>query len=157
MGRTRGRKDGGNTTTKGSAMSVDSSKAKPIVEMTEHWSSPLAETAAIEAIAKAFSDRGVKVDQNEDGVRIRTGSNWRYRLLGNLLANRASIPVALHVTMTPAGEGSTLRAHAFDTFGWRITNRTFFGAKESVQQRLEELLKSAAAAAKVVDRSEHRA
>jgi hypothetical protein len=87
-------------------------------------------------------------------VRIRCGSNWQYRLWGNLLsAGRKNIPVALDVDVTPTAEGSVIEAHAFDTFGFRLVEKAFFGAKETFEEGLEELLAVAANAADVGSRS----
>jgi hypothetical protein len=125
----------------------------PIVEIHEVWSSPLSASAALEAIARTFSSSSANVEQTANTVSIRTGSNWRYRLLGNALSGSATLPVALAVTATSLGNGCELDAHAYDTFGWRITDRTFFGAKESLEERLRELLTSAAKAAQAINGS----
>jgi hypothetical protein len=127
----------------------------PIVEIHEVWSSPLSASAALEAIARTFSSSSssANVEQTVNTVSIRTGSNWRYRLLGNALSGSATLPVALAVTATSLGNGCELDAHAYDTFGWRITDRTFFGAKESLEERLRELLTSAAKAAQAINGS----
>ena len=133
-------------------MGLDGYKGKPIVEITEHWRSPLGASAAIEAIAGSFAKSRAKVEIDGGAVRIRAGSNWFYRILGNLLSGEKVLPVALEVTATAIDDGCKLQARAFDTFGWRLTDRTFFGAEQSFMNRLEDLLKSAATAGHVVNR-----
>jgi hypothetical protein len=123
-------------------------------ERTERWASPLTATAASDAVSREFSERNAKVDQEGSSVRIRYGSNWQYRLWGNLFsAGRQNIPVALVIEATPTAEGSVIEAHAFDTFGFRLVEKAFFGAKETFEERLEELLAVAAGAANVESRS----
>ncbi|MEO5313793.1 hypothetical protein PV772_06640 [Pseudarthrobacter sp. CC12] len=135
-------------------MGLDSPKNKPMFERTERWASSLTASAASDAVSRAFSARNATVDQDGNAVRIRCGSNWQYRLWGNLFpAGRQNIPVALVIEATPAAEGSVIEAHAFDTFGFRLVEKAFFGAKETFEERLEELLAVAAAAAKVESRS----
>lgn len=133
-------------------MGLDGYKGKPIVEITEHWRSPLGASAAIEAIAGSFAKSRAKVEIDGGAVRIRAGSNWFYRILGNLLSGEKVLPVALEVTATAIDDGCKLQARAFDTFGWRLTDRTFFGAEQFFRNRLEDLLKSAATAGHVVNR-----
>jgi hypothetical protein len=133
------------------AMTSDSSR-KPIVELTERWNSPLDAGTAADAIAGLFAKSSAKVERADSTIRIRTGSNWRYRFLGNSMSSSKTLPVALDVTVTGESVGSTVTAHAYDTFGFRLVGQSFFGAKESFHVRLEELLGSAAAAAKVTDR-----
>lgn len=73
---------------------------------------------------------------------------------GNLFSvGRKNIPVALVVKVMPTAEGSLIDAHAFDTFGVRLVDKVFFGAQETFEERLEELLAIAANAAKVESRS----
>ncbi|WP_394252015.1 hypothetical protein [Arthrobacter pityocampae] len=132
-------------------MTNDLPAKNPIVEIYEVWNSPLSAPVALDAIARSFSRSSAKVEQAGNAVSIRTGSNWRYRLLGNALSGSTALPVALTVTVTSLRDGSELEAHAYDTFGWRITDETFFGAKESFEQRLRELLTSAAKAAEAVN------
>lgn len=124
-----------------------------MVEVMESWRSPLGASAAAEAIAQSFFGSSAKVQQVGDVVRVRTGSNWRYRLLGSSLSGRGAIPVALDVRATSRVEGSTVEAHAYDTLGWRMTDRTFSGAEKVFDKRLAELLTRAAAAVEVIDGS----
>lgn len=132
---------------------MDSTKNKPMFERTESWVSPLPASAASDAVAQAFSDRNAKVVQDGCSVNIRRGSNWQYRLWGNLLsAGRQNVPVALVIEAKPAAEGSVINAHAFDTFGFRLVEKAFFGAKETFEEQLEQLLAVAAGAAKVESR-----
>ena len=135
-------------------MGFESSKSKPMFERTERWTSPLPARTVSDAVAQAFSDRSAKVDQDGYSVRIHCGSNWRYRLWGNLFsAGRQNIPVGLVMQATPSAGGSTIEAHAFDTFGFRLVEKSFFGARDSFEERLEELLAIAADAANVESRT----
>lgn len=135
-------------------MGFDLSKSKPMFERTERWISPLPARTVSDAVAQAFSDRRAKVDQDGYSVDIHCGSNWQYRLWGNLFsAGRRNIPVGLIVQATPSADGSIIEAHAFDTFGFRIAERAFFGARDTFEERLEELLAIAADAANVESRT----
>lgn len=133
-------------------MGADGFKGKPIVEIIEHWRSPLGAKAAIEAIARSCAKSRAKVEIDGGAVRIHAGSSWVYRILGNLLSSETVLPVALEITATAIDDGCKLQARAFDTFGWRLADRTFFGAEQSFRNRLEDLLKNAATAAHVVNR-----
>lgn len=124
------------------------------MEVTERWDTALAPSVALEAVAQAFSARGAKVKRSGDRVEVRAGSNWKFRLLGNLLASGKTLPIGLDVTAASASQGSEIYAHAFDTFGFRITDQTFFGAKDSFENRLEDLLATAAAAVGATNRAE---
>ena len=57
------------------------------------------------------------------------------------------MPVALTVRVRAAGEGTQVDAHAFDTFGFRLTDQAFFGAEKTFADRLNALLSKAATAA----------
>lgn len=132
---------------------MDSTKSKPTFERTESWVSPLPAGVASDAVARAFSNRNAKVRQDGCSVSIRCGSNWQYRLRGNLFsAGRQNVPVALVIEARPVAEGSVIDAHAFDTFGFRLVEKAFFGAKETFEEQLEDLLAVAADAAKVESR-----
>jgi hypothetical protein len=123
-------------------------------ERTELWSSPLSQDAVLAALSRAFTIDGAKVSQDGEELEVRRGSNWRYRLWGNLVqAGRKNAPVGLTLRVSPTTTGSDIEAHAFDTFGFRIIERAFFGAQETFEQALERLLDIAAVAAKVETRS----
>lgn len=124
----------------------------PIVEVTERWVTTLPAPVALDAIAQAFSDLGNKVDRDGGTVKVRSGSNWTFRMFGNLLSSGKDLPVALDVTAAPLTGGSAVHVYAYDTFGFRVTDRLFFGAKESFETRLEELLTTAASAVQARDR-----
>jgi hypothetical protein len=86
-------------------------------------------------------------------LSVRRGSNWKYRLWGNLFsAGRNNVPVALRLNAKPTANGSEIEAHAFDTFGFRLVEHAFFGAEETITEQLETLLRTAAEAAKVLSR-----
>lgn len=127
---------------------------KPLVEVLKSWHSPMRASAAAAAIAQSFSGSTTKVQHVGDIVRVRTGSNWRYRLLGNSLSGSGALPVALDVEVTSMGEGSIVQARAYDTLGWRMTVRTFTGAEKVFDARLMKLLAETAVATEAVDWSE---
>jgi hypothetical protein len=114
-------------------------------EKTEHWSSPLARQEVLAAIAKAFVSEKAKVLQDGDVIEVRTGSNWQYRLWGNLFSwSRREVPVGASFRVRVAEQGARIDAHAFDTFGFRISDHAFFGAQETFEDRLDFLLRKAA-------------
>lgn len=135
-------------------MWLDSSQGKPFVEWTERWASPLGPDAALKAAAQIFASDGAGVSQDGNSLEVRRGSNWQYRLWGNLFSvGRKNIPVGLTLTARTAAEGSEIEAHAFDTFGYRITEYLFFGARETFEEHLQSLVNTAAAAMEVDSRA----
>jgi hypothetical protein len=129
-------------------MGTVGSRTKPMFERTEHWLSPLSPEVVLTAISAAFSPEKATIRQDGDFLEIRTGSNWQYRLWGNLFSwSRGNIPVALTVRVRAVKHGSQIEAHAFDTFGVRLTDQAFFGAQETFESRLDGLLRIAASAA----------
>ena len=131
-------------------MGIAGRGAKPMFEKSEHWLSPLSQGEVLAAISAAFASENAKIHRDENSLDIRTGSNWQYRLWGNLLSlGRKNLPVALTISVRAASPGTKINVRAFDTFGFRLTDQAFFGAKETFEDRLNALLKMAAAAAKV--------
>lgn len=134
-------------------MGSESSKVKPMFEQSERWMSPLAPGKALEAVSDVFASQGVTVEQDGNLLTVRRGSNWKYRLWGNLFSiGRRNIPVALTLSATSSAEGSDIEAHAFDTFGVRLVERAFFGAQATFEEHLDSLLRTAAEAARVASR-----
>ncbi|WP_284750852.1 MULTISPECIES: hypothetical protein [unclassified Arthrobacter] len=130
-------------------MGIAGSRTKPMFEKTEQWFSPLSPDEVLAAISTAFASEKAKIQQDEDSLEIRTGSNWQYRLWGNLLSlGRKNLPVAITIRVRAAKQGAEIEAHAFDTFGPRLTDQAFFGAQETFEDRLNVLLEMAASAAK---------
>jgi hypothetical protein len=128
-------------------MGINGIRTKPMFEKTEHWSSPLSREEVFTAIAKAFVSERAKVLQDGDVIEVRTGSNWQYRLWGNLFSwSRGQVPVAVSFRVGVAEQGVHIDAHACDTFGIRITDHAFFGAQKTFEERLEFLLRKAAIA-----------
>lgn len=129
-------------------MGIDGSRTKPMFEKTEHWSSPLSQDEALTAISNAFASDKASIRQDGDLLEIRMGSNLQYRLWGNIFSwSRRKIPVALALRVRAAERGVHIDAHAFDTFGVRLTDHAFFGAQETFEDRLDVLLHQAATAA----------
>lgn len=132
-------------------MGLETSKVKPMFERSERWMSPLSPESALEAVSNVSSSQGAGVLREGNVLTVHRGSNWKYRLLGNLfLSGRRNVPVALTLKAIPSAEGSDLDAHAFDTFGVRLVEHAFFGAQETFEEQLENLLSTAAEAAKVI-------
>ncbi|WP_307054685.1 hypothetical protein [Arthrobacter bambusae] len=120
-------------------------------ERSERWTSPLSPESALEAVSTAFSSKGARFLREGNILTVRQGSNWKYRLLGNLFpGGRRNVPVALTLKAIPSAEGSDIEAHAFDTFGVRLVEHAFFGAQKTFEEQLENLLGTAAEAARVV-------
>lgn len=118
-------------------------KPKPMFEKTQHWTSALPREAALEAITEAFASEGAKINRKGDLIQVRTGSNWQYRLWGNLLSlGRNNVPVGIDIRArsAPDGNGTEVEAHAFDTFGARLTDHVFFGAQETFEEQLQALM-----------------
>ncbi|MDJ0460001.1 hypothetical protein PUN71_022590 [Arthrobacter sp. NQ7] len=135
-------------------MGADSSNSKPMFERTERWATPLSADAALRALSNRFIEAGARVTEIGDGLEIRQGSNWRYRLWGNLFKKgRRSVPVALTLRLFSTKSGTYIEAHAFDTFGFRLAEHAFFGAQETFDDALENMLAMASAAADVTTRS----
>lgn len=134
-------------------MGWESSKVGPMFEQSERWMSPLAPGKVLEAVSDVFASQGATVEQNGDILTVRRGSNWKYRLWGSLFSiGRRNVPVALTLSATSSAEGSAIEAHAFDTFGVRLTERAFFGAQETFEEELDGLLRTATEAARVAPR-----
>ena len=134
-------------------MSAEPGNVEPMFEQSERWMSPLAPGKALAAISDVFASQGVAVEQDGNSLTVRRGSNWKYRLWGNLFSiGRRNIPVALTLSVTSSAEGSDIEAHAFDTFGGRLVEHAFFGAQETFEEQLDNLLSTAAEAARVASR-----
>lgn len=128
-------------------------KRGPRFEVAERWLSPLQPSVAIAAIKVEFDQESTDIDSSNSYIEIRLGSNWRYKLWGNLfLWGRKNIPVKLQISAEATPDGSILLARASDTFGPRITDQTFFGAEQTFTDKFEELLSRAAKAAMVESR-----
>jgi len=118
-------------------------------EKSDHWLSPLSPNQVLTAISTAFASEKARIHRDADFIDIRTGSNWQYRLWGNLFSwGRTNVPVAMTVRVRAVEQGTQIDAHAFDTFGVRLTDHAFFGAQETFEDRLNGLLSMAASAAK---------
>ncbi|WP_045732378.1 hypothetical protein [Pseudarthrobacter chlorophenolicus] len=130
-------------------MEIARSRTKPMFEKTDQWLSPLSPGEVLAAVSTAFAPEKAKVRQDGNVLDIRTGSNLQYRLWGNLFSvGRRNLPAAITIRVRAAKQGAEIEAHAFDTFGFRLTDQAFFGARESFEDRLNELLEMVATAAK---------
>lgn len=130
-------------------MGTAGSRTKPMFEKSEQWLSPLSPNQVLTAISTSFASEKARIQRGEDFIDIRTGSNWQYRLWGNLFSwGRTNVPVAMTVRVRAVEQGTQIDAHAFDTFGTRLTDHAFFGAQETFEDRLNGLLSTAAFSAK---------
>lgn len=129
-------------------MGIDGLRTGPMFEKTEHCSSQLSREATMAAIAKTFASEKARVRQDDELLEVRFGSNWQYRLWGNLFSwSRREVPVAISFRVRAVEQGVHIEAHAYDTFGFRISDQAFFGAQETFEERLDALLHRAASAA----------
>lgn len=121
-------------------------KRDPMFEISASWESPLAPEEVLAAVTKAFFVEKVTVDPSAGSVEVRSGSNLQYRLWGETLNGHKNAPVALSLTVQPGVEGSAVEVRAFDTFGFRATNRAFGGADRTFKSKLVELMETASSA-----------
>lgn len=132
-------------------MRLESRKVKPMFERSERWISPLTPDSALEAVSNVFFPQGASVERETNFLTVRLGSNWKYRLWGNLSPiGRRNVPVALTLNASSRVEGSDIEAHAFDTFGVRLVEHAYFGAQGTFEEKFENLLSMAAEAARIV-------
>jgi len=96
-------------------MGIAGSRTKPMFEKSEHWLSPLSPGEVLAAISAALTSERAKIQRGEDSLDIQMGSNWQYRLWGNLLAlGRRNLPVAITIKVRAVSRGAEIDAHAFD-------------------------------------------
>lgn len=124
--------------------------SEPLFEMCETWQSSMDVAHVMAAISEAFKSSG-KVQAGGDWVEVHQGSAFHYRIWGELLAGK-SVPVMLRLEVMRSGEGSTIHAHANDTFGTRITNRVFFGAQATFVDAISALMATAERLANVTSK-----
>jgi hypothetical protein len=120
------------------------SNAKPIISRSEYWPACRSPDDVSAEILKAFSGSRYKVRVTGSEVEITTGSKTLYRLWGELIPwGQNNAPVGLELTIRLSSQGSEVEAYAFDRFGWRITDKTFFGAEKTFEAQIDHLIKKA--------------
>ncbi|GAA4035293.1 hypothetical protein GCM10023063_19640 [Arthrobacter methylotrophus] len=60
-------------------------------------------------------------------------------------------PVGLILTILPTAGGAEVKASAYDRFGWRLTDKTFFGADETFTSKIDQLIQLARSASETPD------
>lgn len=134
-------------------MKQGSEGTRPMFERSESWTSALGPAAVLSAVAKEFSTADARVEASDTRLEVRIGSNLTYRLWGELLQwGQKAAPVALEIRVQALQEGSRISAYVHDTFGFRLTEQTFFGAEKTFEEKIERMLSRAANAAKVASR-----
>jgi hypothetical protein len=100
-------------------------------------------------ILKAFSDRRYKVTTSGSKLEITTGSKTLYKLWGELIPwGKNNVPVGLMLAVRPTAQGAEVEAFAYDRFGWRITDKTFFGADKNFEVEMDHLIQTARSASR---------
>lgn len=124
---------------------MDEHGAKPIFYRSESWHASSGPADLRARILEAFSDKRFAVKMTDDGIEVMTGSKILYKIWGNLIPwGQNNAPVGLTLSVRPAPEGgSEIKASAFDRFGWRLTDKTFFGADETFTSKMDHLMQTA--------------
>lgn len=119
--------------------------AKPMFYRSESWHASSDPQDVETLILKAFSDKRYAVKTRDDEIQVATGSTALYKIWGNLIPwGQNNAPVGLRLSVRPAPEGgSQVSATVFDRFGWRLTDRTFFGADETFTSKMDHLMHTA--------------
>lgn len=121
-------------------------KRDPIFEISASWESPHAAEDVLEAIGKVFFAEDLSVDVSTGSVEVRSGSNFWYRMMGEMLNSYKNAPVALMLSVRPSDDGSIVDARAFETYGSRATDKTMFGAARTFKLKLVDLMETASSA-----------
>ena len=123
------------------------SSAKPLISRSETWLASGSPDDVRAKILNAFNDRRYRVRVSGSEVEITTGSKILYRLWGELIPwGKNNVPVGLILTIRPSSQGTEVDAYAFDRFGRRITDKTFFGADKTFEAEIEHLTQKARSA-----------
>ncbi|WP_143264605.1 hypothetical protein [Arthrobacter sp. 49Tsu3.1M3] len=123
----------------------------PIFHRSETWFTPLSPEDLKAQFLEAFSDRRYAVKTTGDEIQVATGSKALYKIWGNLISwGQNNAPVGLTLSVRPSLEGgSEVTAAVFDRFGWRLTDKTFFGAEENFTSRMDGLMQTARTASEL--------
>lgn len=121
-------------------------KNEPLFKISASWDSPLSPKEVLESLSRAFFVEEVTVDAQTNAVEVKSGSNFLYRMWGEALNGYKNAPVTLLLKVHPADDGSRVEVSAFDTFGFRLTNRLFGGAGKTFKSKLIDLMETASSA-----------
>ena len=119
---------------------------EPIQQISALWYSPLSSDKALTAVSEAFDREKVTIDASSGTMEVRSGSNFKYRMWGESLNGYKNFPVALVLKARDAPEGPIVDVRAFDTFGFRMTERLFMGADVTLKSKLVDLMEAASKA-----------
>lgn len=126
--------------------------ADPIVQRSETWRTSLSPELVRAKLQNAFGDRRYRVQSTDSELKVETGSRTLYRLWGELIPwGKNNAPVGLMLVILPTASGTEVKASAFDRFGWRLTNKTFFGADETLTSKIDQMIKLARSASEAPD------
>ncbi|WP_026538715.1 hypothetical protein [Arthrobacter sp. 9MFCol3.1] len=117
----------------------------PIFHRSETWFTPLSPEDLKAQLLEAFSDKRYAVQTTDDDIQVFAGSKLLYKAWGELIPwGQDNAPVGLTLSVRPALEGgSEVTAAVFDRFGWRLTDKTFFGADETFTSKMDHLMQTA--------------
>lgn len=96
-------------------------------------------------IVDRLSSAGLKPNQVQNSIEVRTGSDLLLRLFGFLLAPN-NFPVGLTVHVVADEEGSRVKSSAYDRLGWYVNKKLFWG-EDVLNRKLTNLLNEVRAAA----------
>ncbi|SDK91840.1 hypothetical protein [Arthrobacter sp. ok362] len=116
----------------------------------DEFPAPLSTARARKVLANHFRALRFSVKDLPDGLEVRAGSDFVFRLLG-FLAPR-SLPVELTVQLEELGGGTIVKARASDRLGWYMSDRMFFGTEKALDGKLAALLKESRMALGVDER-----
>lgn len=116
----------------------------------DEFPTPLSAARARKVLADHFTELRFSVKDLPNGLEIRAGSGFIFRLLG-FLAPR-SIPVGLTVQLEKRCGGTTVKARASDRLGRYLSDRKFSGTVVALDGRLAALLNESRTALGVDER-----
>ncbi|MHA7188874.1 hypothetical protein ACX80N_01095 [Arthrobacter sp. MDT2-16] len=118
---------------------------EPIQQISALWYSPLSSDKALTAVSEAFDREKASIDASSGTMEVRSGSNFKLDV-GESLNGYKNFPVALVLKARDAPEGPIVDVRAFDTFGFRMTERLFMGADVTLKSKLVDLMEAASKA-----------
>jgi len=124
---------------------------RPMFYRSETWHASSGPEALKAKFMEAFRDKPYAVKTLGDEIQVTPGSKALYKIWGELVPwgqNNAPVGLTLSVKSAPEG-GSEVTAAAFDRFGFRWTDKTFFGAEENFTSKMDHLIQAARSASEV--------
>jgi|SRR5581483_12511951 len=102
---------------------------------TEQFTAPLAPDAVRQRILDWFARYRPRVDESENKLEIKTGSQLKMRMIGGAFIAGSSLPTRTTVTLTPSGGATNVSVVAEDT----VTVGVKFGMKHKYETWLAEI------------------